>query len=91
LSGNEITLHSEKRFGLGTEFVGAVREATASISKTPDRFQSVSGDMRIFRMRGFPFHLFCHHAPGTDCIIIHAVAHHARRPDDWRNRAKPGQ
>ncbi len=87
----DAALYSEKRFGLGVEFVRAIREATAAISRTPYRFQKVSGDIRIFRMRRFPFHLFYHHSPGTDCITIYAVAHHARRPDYWRNRAKPGE
>lgn len=87
----DAALYSEKRFSLGVEFVRAVRDATASISRTPQRFQKVSGDIQIFRMRRFPFHLFYHHSPEMNCITIYAVAHHARRPDYWRNRAKPGE
>ena len=78
--------YSERRFGLGVEFVNAVRHATAEISRSPGRFQPVRNDVRIYRLRRFPFHLFYHWNESSESIIIYAVAHHSRRPDYWRNR-----
>jgi hypothetical protein len=51
----DAAFYSEKRFGLGLDFVKAVKEATTSITIAPERFQLVRNDIRIFRMRRFPF------------------------------------
>jgi len=81
--------YSQTRFALGHEFVEAVRESLGAISQSPTRFQLVRENIRVFRMRRFPFNLFYQYSPEHDSIIIYAVAHHARRPDYWRKRTSP--
>jgi plasmid stabilization system protein ParE len=82
----EAALYSQRRFGLGEEFVQAVESALDAILKEPDRYQSVGQGVRIFRLRRFPYYLFYHHTPGSEVIAIYAVAHHGRKPDYWRRR-----
>jgi mRNA-degrading endonuclease RelE of RelBE toxin-antitoxin system len=85
----DAALFSEERFGLGREFVEAVRLAVASITMDPVRFQIIRSGIRIFRMRRFPFHLLYQYSEELETLTIYAVAHHARRPDYWRTRVKP--
>ena len=80
--------YSEKRFGLGTEFVNAVQEAIDMITSDPLRFQQVGPSVHLFRMKRFPFYLFYHHLAGEESVTIYAVAHHSRKPDYWRKRIK---
>lgn len=78
--------HSENRFGLGKKFVSAVEESLALIANDPERFQEVGMGIRIFRMHRFPFYLFYQYLGDQNLITVYAVAHHARRPDYWRER-----
>jgi len=82
----EAAQYSERRFGLGREFVAAIEEAVGAIAKAPETFQPVGRDLRIFRMRRFPYYLFYQHVPGDDEIIIYAVTHRRRTPGFWRKR-----
>lgn len=82
----EAVQYSERWFGLGREFVGAVEESLATIAEDPQRNQLVGWDIRILRMRRFPYYLFYHHSMDDDSIIIYAVAHHRRKPDYWSKR-----
>jgi toxin ParE1/3/4 len=82
----EAARHSESHFGLGKSFVSAIEESLALIANDPGRFQDVGMGIRIFRMRRFPFYLFYQHLSEQNLITIYAVAHHARRPDYWRER-----
>ncbi len=80
--------YSEKRFGLGSEFVNAVQEALDTITADPLRHQLVGPSVHLFRLKRFPFHLFYQHSTGGDLVVIYAVAHHSRKPDYWRERIK---
>jgi toxin ParE1/3/4 len=82
----EAAQYSEDRFGLGLQFVAAVQEALATISKDPERYQQVGEGIRIFRMRRFPYYLFYHHLKEQELIAIYALAHHKRQKDYWRKR-----
>lgn len=78
--------HSENRFGLGKSFIAAVEESLALVADDPGKFQEVGMGIRIFRMRRFPFYLFYQYLSDQNLITIYAVAHHARRPEYWRER-----
>lgn len=82
----EAAIYSQRRFGLGEEFVQAVESALDAILMDPESFQSVGRGVRIFRMRRFPYYLFFHHSPDSEVITIYAVAHHGRKPGYWRRR-----
>ncbi len=87
----DAVLYSERRFSLGDQFVQAVESAVETIASDPGRFQPVGKDVRIFRMRRFPYCIFYHYAPASDAITIYAVAHHHRKPDYWRERMPDGR
>ena len=78
--------YAQERFGTGTKFVVAVQAALDAISKDPGRYQAVRQDIRIYRLKRYPYYLFYHHDSEADCITIYALAHHKRRQDYWRNR-----
>ena len=82
----DASRHSQNRFGLGKSFVAAIEESLAVIANDPARFQEVGMGIRIFRMRRFPFYLFYQHLRDQNLITVYAIAHHARRPDYWRER-----
>ena len=78
--------YSEKKFGLGEDFVQAMEDALATIAKDPERFQPVGDGIRIFRMPRFLYYPYYHYSKERAAIVIYAVAHHRRLPDYWRNR-----
>ncbi len=54
----EAAQYAEDRFGCGLQFVAAMRAALDSIAKDPTRFQPVGQDIRIFRLKRYPYYLF---------------------------------
>ena len=84
----EAVIYSERRFGLGEEFVQSVTAALDTISRDPERFQPLGHGVHIFRMRRFPYYLFYHYSPESMSIVVYAVAHHRRKPDYWRPRLR---
>jgi plasmid stabilization system protein ParE len=80
------TWYEAQRFRLGVEFTVAVEAAVAAILADPRRYQPAGGDIRIFRMKRFPYYLFYRYLESRDHVRIVAVAHHKRRPGYWRKR-----
>ena len=82
----EAAQYAEDRFGCGQKFVAAMRAALDSIAKDPTRFQPVGQEIRIFRLKRYPFYLFYNHDESEDVVTIYAVAHHKRQQNYWRSR-----
>lgn len=78
--------YEERRCQLGLEFAAAVESAIALILKAPDRYQPVGEDVRVFRLKRFPYGIFFRYHAGLSQVRIVAVMHHKRRPDYWRER-----
>jgi plasmid stabilization system protein ParE len=78
--------YEERRHRLGLEFLAAVETAVATILKSPDRYQPVGSDVRVFRLKRFPYSLFFRFSAAERHIRIVSVMHHKRRPDVWRGR-----
>lgn len=85
----EAAQYSQERFGLGQEFVDAMEAALKSISDDPGRFQLLEGNIRIFRMKRFPYYLFFESDAALPSITIYAVAHHKKQSNYWRTRIGP--
>jgi plasmid stabilization system protein ParE len=83
---HEAARYAEDRFGCGANFVAAVQLAVQSIEERPECFQPVGQNIRICRLKRFPYYLFFHHSGDVQTITIYAVAHHKRRPGYWRGR-----
>jgi len=80
-----IEFYEERRVNLGTEFKDAVRVALTIIKDEPSRFQRVLGEVRIFRLKRFPYYIYFEILP-TDSLWIWGVVHHRRRPGYWHSR-----
>jgi toxin ParE1/3/4 len=70
--------------GLGTEFTRAVRAAFALISRNPEQFPRVRGDVRRALVRRFPYAVY--YIAEDDQISILAVIHTRRHPRRWQSR-----
>ena len=82
----EAAQYADDRFGCGQAFVAAMRFALDSIAKDPTRFQPVGQDIRIFRLKRYPYYLFYHYDESCKTVTIYAGAHHKRQQNYWRAR-----
>jgi hypothetical protein len=78
--------YEEQRRGLGVEFTEAVESAIAQILEDPERNRAVDEDIRISRVRRFPFHIFYKHYPHENHVRVVAIAHFKRQPKYWHPR-----
>lgn len=84
----DAVLYSEERFGLGEALVQAVEASLEAIVRDPERFQPAGDDVRVFRMKRFPYYLFYHYTAASQAIHVYAIAHHSRKPGYWRERMR---
>jgi plasmid stabilization system protein ParE len=82
----EATQYAEDRFGCGQKFVAGMRAAIDSIAREPERFQLVGQDIRIFRLKRYPYYIFYHYDRSDETVTVYAVAHHKRQQNYWRAR-----
>lgn len=80
--------YAERKDGLGDEFRDVVHHALNEISAQPSRYQRIKGDVRIFRLKRFPFYIYYELLPLIDVIQIWGIVHHRRRPDSWHDRLR---
>ena len=70
--------YSSRAMGLGREFLDAVDAAVQDILTDPARFAPVSGDIRMYLMKRFPYGIYYRLNGPTVRILV--VKHHRRRP-----------
>lgn len=78
--------YEERRNKLGMEFIDSVEAAISAILESPDRYRPVGGDVRVFRLKRFPYYVFYRHDTEAGRIRVVAVMHQKRRPEYWRER-----
>ncbi|HEX2749005.1 MAG TPA: type II toxin-antitoxin system RelE/ParE family toxin [Verrucomicrobiales bacterium] len=78
--------YESQRQGLGGEFVSAVEAAIQDVTMDPGRFQPVGDNLRILRMKRFPYYLIFRWLEDRQHITIFVVMHRRRRPGYWRHR-----
>lgn len=61
-----------------------VEAGERAIREQPQAWRQISGGLRVFWLRRFPFGLI-YHVSGQD-ITVYAVAHMRRKPGYWRSR-----
>lgn len=71
---------------LSREFIARIREATAHILKTPLGFQIKYKNVRTVLLKQFPFHIHYIVEEEKNQIIILAIIHSYRNPQDYSNR-----
>lgn len=77
----------EKHAGLGIEFTNAVRDALASVEKSPLIYRKLYRDVRAVSVKGFPYQIF-YRLLKDDSIEVLAVFQVRRNPEAWRDRSE---
>ena len=80
----EVAYYNNKELGLGSRFLAAVEDATARALVYPLTGTPASDRTRRMYLMDFPFAIV--YRPDEDGIVVFALAHHARRPEYWRDR-----
>jgi len=70
--------------GLGDRFLHELDAAIQSIQNAPDRCRFVSGDVRRYVMRQFPYGIY-YRLQGDELRIL-VIKHHSRHPDYGKDR-----
>ena len=78
--------YAEEHFGAGAKLVQAVRDALDEIAEDPGRYQMIGNEVRIYRLKRYPYYLFYRFDSGDETVTIYAVAHHKQRPGYWGDR-----
>ena len=76
--------YESQRYGLGDEFLVAVRERLEAIRKFPEANPVVYRSIRRALVSRFPYLIFYIVRP--ERITVLAVLHHARNPASWPRR-----
>ncbi|QDV34464.1 type II toxin-antitoxin system RelE/ParE family toxin [Tautonia plasticadhaerens] len=74
-----------RRAGLGDVFLERVEEVFARIQQSPGLYAMVFQDLRLERVRRFPYVVV--YPVDADQITILAVYHTSRDPRGWQHRA----
>jgi plasmid stabilization system protein ParE len=70
--------------GLGDDFEDEVEAVLNAISQQPDRYPLALRDVREAATRRFPYCIY-YRARGSRIIVL-AVFHQSRNPDEWQSR-----
>ena len=76
--------YERQKIGLGKKFLTAINLGLQNIQRTPAGYQTVYQDYRRAVLRRFPYAIF--YEEQEDQIVIYAVLHSARNPEDWQER-----
>jgi toxin ParE1/3/4 len=80
----QVAYYDTKEPGLGSRFTAAVEEATLRALAFPLTGSRASNSTRRVFVRDFPFAVV--YREEGEGIVVLAIAHHARRPEYWRQR-----
>jgi plasmid stabilization system protein ParE len=76
--------YETQKQGLGIEFLAAVGRALDLISKRPELYPIVDGEVRRALVLRFPYCLY--YRVKRDHVVVVAVFHATRNPTMWRRR-----
>ena len=76
--------YQSQRQGLGFDFKLCIDEAMAVIQRTPLLYKKLMLDVRRATIRRFPFGVF--YLVENRKIVVLAVMHAKRDPDNWKSR-----
>ena len=79
-----IDYYNEQRAGLGFEFSDDVKEAVTRIRNYPEAWTPLSKRTRRCQVHRFPYSII--YETRSEVIIIVAIQHHRRKPNNWRKR-----
>jgi len=76
--------YEERSAGLGAEFLFCLEEGFGRVQRSPERYPMVYRNLRRHLIRRFPYGTF--YMPEADVIVVAAVLHGRRNPDEWKSR-----
>ena len=79
-----IDYYNTQAVGLGFEFSDEVKAAVARIRNYPKAWTPLSKRTRRCQVHRFPYSII--YSLRSDLIVIVAIQHHRRKPQNWRNR-----
>ena len=77
------------RPGLGHDFLFEFRRAVDRMLQFPNGWQALDHEYRRCRLHRFPYGVIYRIDPQANQIIVVAIQHLHRRPNDWRKRLGP--
>jgi plasmid stabilization system protein ParE len=81
-----IQYYNDQRAGLGFEFSNEVKQAIERIKNYAHAWNPLSSRTRRCLTHRFPYSII--YEPRTKEIIIVAIQHHRRKPENWRDRLR---
>ncbi len=79
-----VLWYEDHRPGLGDEFLASVEDAFDRIARNPLAYTEVDPGLRRALVKRFPFGAF--YVAASSPIVVIAVFHCFRDPDEWRSR-----
>jgi toxin ParE1/3/4 len=79
-----VSWYEERRPGLGSEFIAAVRYTLEAVESNPEQYPIAVDDIRKAPLRRFPYVVY-YVALESDVSVI-AVMHSRRHPRRWQER-----
>jgi toxin ParE1/3/4 len=76
--------YEAQRKGLGDDFLLCVEGGIARITRNPQRYRKIHGDIRRILIDRFPFGIFF--IEDEQHISVIAMLHVRRNPSTWKNR-----
>ena len=74
--------YETQRPGLGDRFVAEVDRLFARVAEAPLQFPEIADDVHRALLKAFPYAVYF--AIDAEMVIVLAVLHLHRRPDEWR-------
>ena len=78
--------YERQRTGLGEDFLLSLEASYATVAREPEIYQSIYKTVRRKLIRRFPYAIFFVLNEDIKQIIIIAVMHTKRNPNDWTKR-----
>ena len=76
--------YEERRLGLGGEFRAVIDDAIDRVSRQPESFPRVHGEIRRALVQRFPFGLYFETIANQ--VVVLGVVHGHRDPKTWKSR-----
>lgn len=76
--------YEQQSYGLGGEFLRAVRQSEAVLARNPYQYQVQYREIRRAYLRRFPYAL--HYVVETDFVSVLACFHFRRDPKKWETK-----
>jgi len=81
-----IAYYNEERAGLGFEFADEIKQTLERIKNYPEAWTPLSKRTRRSQVHRFPYSVI--YEVRGDFLIIVAIQHNRRKPENWRSRLK---